>query len=81
MITPALRVKPVDAPGSIHLTLTGAYAGWPGCKIEEGATPDAMVSYRHAPGERGAHYLYAPDTMIDGSDPRVCPACVKAFQD
>lgn len=30
-------------------------------------------------GDTGAHYSFAPASMTDGSDPRVCPACVKAW--
>ena len=61
------------AAGSVHLTYTGIYAGWPLCK---GSRMTPMSTYHHINGESGAHFVYAPATMVDGSDARVCRACV-----
>ena len=61
------------AAGSVHLTYTGIYAGWPLCKSAR-MTP--MSTYHHIDGESGAHFVYAPAALVDGSDPRACRACV-----
>jgi len=67
------------AAGSVHLTYTGVYAGWPLCQLTEDVAP--MAPYRHLEGESGAHFVYAPAAMVDGSDPRVCRACVALAND
>lgn len=63
--------------GTIHLTLTGARAGLAGCMVnDDGRTWGAAPLPE---GHTGAHYAYAPAAMTDGSDPRVCGDCVRAF--
>lgn len=51
---------------SVHLTLTGAYAGSPICEM------------KFAEGDTGAHLIYAP---LDDPEFRatVCPECLKAY--
>ncbi len=62
----------------IHLTLTGVHAGTAGCMAH---LPLPKWGGLPLPeGDTGAHYAYAPGGFIDGSDPRVCQACVRVFE-
>jgi hypothetical protein len=69
-----------ELPGTVHLTLTGPHAGTAGCAAVRYALP-AWGSVPLPDGHRGVHYAYAPASMIDGSDPRVCRDCLAAFDD
>ena len=80
---------------TIHLTLTGQYAGMPVCT--QYATPghtmseemlEAAATYRPGPlgghfpypnGHTGTHFAYAPESYVNGTDPRVCTTCVAIF--
>lgn len=66
----------------VHLTATGVLAGWPGCVLAARTDrPRPFTPYVHAPEERGAHYAYAPESMVSGEHPEVCQDCVQAFKD
>jgi hypothetical protein len=63
----------------IHLTLTGPNAGAAICM----AVANGLPSWGREPlpeGDRGVHLAYAPQDMIDGTHPDMCPACVAALK-
>jgi hypothetical protein len=67
-----------DAPGTVHLTLTGANAGTAICAATRWELP-AWGALPLPDGHRGSHLAYAPESLVDGTDPRACRECVAAF--
>lgn len=64
----------------IHLTLTGPNAGAAICM----AVANGLPTWGAEPlpeGDRGVHLSYAPEAMVRGTHPDMCPACVRAFAD